>query len=112
MQSSQSPVAPAKSMSKTEMIQALALESGLERKQCAQVVDALSKVISKQLGKEGPGVLVLLGLLKITKQVKPAVAAGTRPNPFKKGEMMEVKEKPACTLPKVKALKALKDMMS
>jgi len=48
--------------------------------------------------------------LKITVITKPATKATQRANPFKPGEMMTVKAKPARKVVKIRALKALKDM--
>jgi hypothetical protein len=45
-------------------------------------------------------------------QDKPATEAATRPNPFKPGEMMDVKAKPARRVVKVRPLKNLKDMVA
>jgi hypothetical protein len=51
---------------------------------------------------------VVPGLMKLTATFKPASKATTKPNPFKPGEMMEVKAKPAKTVLKIRALKNLK----
>jgi hypothetical protein len=51
------------------------------------------------------------GLAKVTVVRKPATKAGQRPNPFKPGEMMEVKAKPARNIIRVRPLKMLKDMV-
>ncbi len=50
--------------------------------------------------------------MKITVIKKPATKAGTRPNPFKPGEMMDVKAKPARNVVKVRPLKSLKEMVA
>ena len=99
-------------MSKSAVYQELATKTGLTRKQIGQVFDALSGIIKAQLGKKGPGVFKVPGsLFKLKLQHVPARKAGTKPNPFKKGEMMEVKAKPAYSKVKVLALKSLKDMV-
>ena len=100
----------AKPRGKSEIFMAIGNETGLSRKQVASVFESLSKNISKDLGK-GPGVFAVPGLMKITVVKKPAVKAGTRPNPFKPGEMMQVKARPARKVVKVRPLKALKDMV-
>ncbi|MDX2200859.1 MAG: HU family DNA-binding protein [Phycisphaerae bacterium] len=95
---------------KSEIYNAVAGDTGLSRKQVASVFESLSNHIKKDLGK-GPGVFAVPGLMKITVVKKPAVKAGTRPNPFKPGEMMQVKARPARKVVKVRPLKALKDMV-
>lgn len=100
----------AKPLSKSEILNALAEATSLPRKQIAGVLDALGGLISKNIGKKGPGVFTVPGLLKISVIVKDATKAGMRPNPFKPGEMMKVAAKPARRVVKIRALKSLKDM--
>tara|TARA_R110002095_G_scaffold34106_2_gene32616 strand:+ start:3034 stop:3441 length:408 start_codon:yes stop_codon:yes gene_type:complete len=100
-----------KPLTKTEILNALAEGSGLTKKEVTAVLDELSALISKNLGKRGPGVFNVPGLLKIQVQRKPATKATTRPNPFKPGEMMQVAAKPARNVVKVRPLKALKEMV-
>ena len=103
--------AAAKPMSKTEIFNALAESTGLTKKEVASVIDGLTELIAKSLGKKGPGAFNLPGLLKIFVQRKPATKATTRPDPFRPGEMMNVKAKPARNVVKVRTLKGLKDMV-
>jgi nucleoid DNA-binding protein len=99
-----------KPKSKTEVLNALAESTGLSRKDVANVFAQLSELIGKEIGKKGPGAFSLPGLLKIQVVRKPATKASTRENPFKKGEMMVVKAKPARNVVKIRALKSLKDL--
>jgi hypothetical protein len=101
----------AKPKNKSQTYTELAETTGLSRKQVQQFFESLGGLIQKELGKKGPGVFVIPGLLKLKRVVKPATKASMRPNPFKPGEMMEVKAKPATTRVKAQALKALKDML-
>jgi len=103
--------ATAKPKNKSQTYTELAEATGLSRKHDQQLFEALSNVTRKQLGQTRPGVFVLPGLLKMKRVVKPATKATVRPNPFKPGEMMEVKAKPATTRVKAQALKNLKDML-
>ena len=98
-----------KSMSKTEILNTLAEKTGLAKKEVAGVLEALEDVIGDNLGKKGPGVFNLPGLIKITVQHKPAVPARKGINPFTKEEQM-FKAKPARNVVKVRPLKKLKDM--
>ena len=98
-------------MTKTELLEALSTGSALTKKQVGQVLDVLGEVIGKQLGKKGEGLFVLPGLLKITRVTRPARKAGKKPNPFKPGEMMDVKARPAHNVVKVRPLKKIKEMV-
>ena len=100
-----------KPLSKTDMLNELAATTGHTRKEVAAVFEALSALIAKELGKKGPGSFSIPGLLRIKKIMKPATKGGTRPNPFKPGEMMDVKAKPAKNVVKTQPLKGLKDLV-
>jgi nucleoid DNA-binding protein len=104
-------MATAKSITKSETYQHLATATGLTRKQVAQLFEALEELIKKEMGKKGPGVFAVPGLLKIKRVHKPATKGGTRPSPFNPGEMMVVKPKPARSVVKALPLKGLKDMV-
>lgn len=99
-----------KPLTKTEVINALAESTGLARKDVTNVIAQLTELIGKEIGKKGPQVFNLPGLMKITVITKPPTKATQRPNPFKPGEMMTVKAKPQRKLVKIRALKSLKDM--
>ena len=99
----------AKPASKSEVITRIAESTELSRKQVASVFDALSQQIGSAVGKKGPGVFAVPGLMKITVIQKPATKARKGINPFTKEEVM-FKAKPARKVIKVRALKALKDM--
>ncbi len=104
--------ASAKPRGKSELYKLLADHTGLQRKQVANVFETLHKVMSVDLAKPAdkkPKVFVLPGLLKVQAIYKPATKATTRENPFKPGEMMDVKAKPARTVIKVRPLKGLKN---
>lgn len=100
-----------KAKSKTELLGAVADQAGLTRKEVAAVLDALADVVRSELSASGPGSVSLAGLVKITVVEKPAKPEATKPNPFKPGEMMTVKAKPASRVIKVRPLKTLKDMV-
>jgi nucleoid DNA-binding protein len=100
-----------KPMTKSAVFQEVANSTKLTRKQVSEVFDALAGLIKGQLGKKGPGVFTIPGLLKLKLKKRPATKAGKRPNPFKPGEMMEVKAKPARNDVKALALKSLKEMI-
>jgi len=99
----------AKPATKSEVLASIAATTQLSRKQVASVFEALAGVIKKAVGKKGPGVFALPGLLKIVVVQKPAVKARMGINPFTQQEQM-FKAKPARKVIKVRPLKALKDM--
>ena len=95
--------------SKSEILSSIAESTQLTRKQVASVFEGLAGLIEKNVGKKGPGVFVVPGLMKILVIQKPAVKARKGINPFTKQEQM-FKAKPARRVIKIRALKALKDM--
>ena len=100
-----------KSLSKSAVYQEVASATNLTRKQVSEVFEALGQLIKKELGKKGSGVFTIPGLLKLKLRKRPATKAGKRPNPFKPGEMMEVKARPASNIVKALPLKSLKEMV-
>jgi hypothetical protein len=101
----------AKPLAKSNVYGEIAQTTGLSRKQVAQVFDALAELLKRELGKKGVGLFNVAGLMKIKRVSKPATKGGVRPNPFKPGEMITVKPKPARNVVKVLALKGLKEMV-
>ena len=99
----------AKAATKSEILTSIATATELSRKQVSSVFDALSDLIGKNVGKKGPGIFAVPGLMKITVVNKPATKARKGINPFTKEEVM-FKAKPARRVVKVRPLKALKDM--
>jgi nucleoid DNA-binding protein len=99
-----------KPATKSEVLASVAATTQLSRKQVASVFEALAGVIKTAVGKKGPGVFALPGLLKIVVVQKPAVPARLGINPFTKQQQM-FKAKPARKVIKVRPLKALKDMV-
>jgi nucleoid DNA-binding protein len=95
-----------KRMSKTQFVAAVADKSGLTKKQTTAALEAITKVVTRELGKKGPGEVVLPGLIKLTVVVKPATPAHEGINPFTK-QPMTYKAKPARKVVKARALKTL-----
>ncbi len=99
-------------MSKSQLVGMIAEETELARKDVNAVLGSLSTQIERSLGRRGPGVFTLPGLVKIERKKVPARKARRGvPNPFKPGEMMDIPAKPATTKIKVRALKNLKSMV-
>ena len=99
----------AKAATKSEILVKIAESTKLSRKEVASVFDALSNQIKFAVGKKGPGVFAVPGLMKILVQ-KPATPAHMGINPFTKQEVM-FKARPARKAIKVRPLKALKDFV-
>ena len=99
----------AKVATKSEILAGIAASTELSRKQVAAVFDAFYGLIKANVGKKGPGVFVVPGLMKIMVIQKPATQAHMGINPFTKQEVT-FKAKPARKAIKVRPLKKLKDM--
>ena len=98
----------AKAASKSAIYQELAAKTDLPKKKVAEVFDALTGYIHDQVGKKGPGVFTLPGLLKIKRVEKPATKPRQGRNPAT-GEPIMIPAKPKRTVVKALALKALKE---
>lgn len=99
-----------KPMTKTEVLSTIADKTGLSKRDVGNVFDALGDLIGQNLGKKGPGVFNVPGLMKVKVIRKPATKARKGINPFTKEETT-FKAKPARNVVKIQPLKALKDMV-
>jgi len=99
---------PDKRMNKSEFVAALAKKSGLTKKQAASALDTINAIVAQQLGKQGPGEVLIPGLLKLSAVNQPATRQHEGVNPFTKQPMI-YKAKPAHKVIRVRPLKALKD---
>jgi len=99
---------PNKRMSKSQFVITLAEKSGLNKKQAISALDTINAMVAQQLGKRGPGEVLIPGLLSLNVVEKPATRAHEGINPFTK-EPMTYKAKAARKVIKVRPLKALKD---
>lgn len=97
-----------KRMSKTQFVATLAEKSGLNKKQASSALETINSMIAQELGKQGPGEVLIPGLLKLNVVEKPATRKHEGVNPFTK-EPMIYKAKAAHKVIKVRLLKALKD---
>jgi nucleoid DNA-binding protein len=100
----------AKPMSKSEIVAGIAETTGLAKKQVSSVLEAMAGQIQKSLGRSGPGVYTVPGLMKLIVVRKPATKAHKGVNPFT-GEETMFKAKPARNVVKIRPLKSLKDMV-
>jgi len=101
-----------KSITKGQFITEIAETTELSKAQVTSVFETMSEIIVKNLGKKGPGVIAIPGLLKLKARRVNAVKGGKSvPNRFKPGEMTVTKDKPAHTKVSVRALKGLKESL-
>ncbi len=99
-----------KPRTKSQIYGDLAEAVDLKRKEVASVFEEFSALIKKDIGKRGPGVFTVPGLMKIKVVRKPATKSRKGINPFT-GEETVFKAKPARNVVKVLPLKALKEMV-
>ncbi len=95
---------------KGEVYTKLAAKCNLSKKQVSTVFEEFTELIGGELGKKGPGVFVIPGLLKLKVVRKEATKAKQGINPFTK-EPMIYKAKPARNVVKAYPLKSLKEMV-
>ncbi len=99
-----------KKYTKTEILNEIAQNTDLSRKQVNDVLEELGVLIERHVKKRSTGEFTLPGLLKIKTVKKPARPARKNvPNPFKPGETMDIPRKPASTRVKILPLKKLKE---
>ena len=99
-----------KARTKSEVFSELAETTELTKRQVSEVFEAMADLIRKDLGRRGPGVFTVPGLMKIKVVRKPATKARRGINPFT-GEETVFKAKPARNVVKVQPLKNLKGMV-
>ena len=100
-----------KPLTKSEIIANIVAATELPKKDVTAIFDALTEEIKKSFGKKGANVFVLPGLLKIDlKQVKAQPAKKGVKNSLT-GEVYDRPAKPAHKKIRVRALKALKEMV-
>ena len=99
-----------KPRTKGEVFNAIAGASCMTRKEVAVMFNALGELLAADLGKKGPGVMQVPGLMKVIVKRLPATKARKGINPFTGLETM-FKAKPARNVVKVRAMKALKSMV-
>ena len=90
-------------MNKTELIDAIAKETGLSKKDSGAALEAITGIVSKALKKKDKVQLVGFGTFETSKR-----AARTGKNP-QTGEAIKI---PAAVVPKFKPGKALKDAVN
>ena len=99
-----------KPMTKSAIINELAQNTELTKKQVSSVFDELAILIERHIKKRAPGQFILPGLMKIEVKRKPATKARKGINPFTREETV-FKAKPARNVVKIRPLKKVKEMV-
>ena len=100
----------ASKLTKTQFISALSEGSGLDKKAVGALLDALTKLVTEQLGKNGPGELTIPNLIKLKTKDTPATQDREGEDPFTK-KPRTFKGKPASKKVLARPVKALKDLV-
>ncbi len=99
----------AQKQTKTQILTAISEETGLSRKDVTAVFASMSNLISRHVMKRGSGEFSVPDCgIKVRRVMKPRTKARMGRNPAT-GEAIKIPAKPAKTVVKVAALKALKD---
>lgn len=96
-------------LTKGRILKEIAVATNLRQKQVDKVLEALSRLIKKELS--GPGEFILPGLLTLKRVHKPATPEKKGPNPFNKAQEIVFKAKAARNVVKARTLKKLNDMV-
>ena len=97
-------------MSNTQFVAAFVKESGLTSKQARSAIKTINAIIGQQLGKQGPGQVLIPGLLKLMVVEKPSVPQHDGVNPFTR-EQKTYPAKAARKVLRVRPLKALREAL-
>ena len=104
-------VAIPKKQTRLQMIQMIADESGINKRDVKQVFDVTLSVMARHMQSRGSGEFMLPGLpIKVRRIKKKATKSREGRNPFT-GEVITIPAKPARQVIKVAAMKALKEMI-
>ena len=96
---------------KLQILQAIAEDTNLTRKQVADVFNSLGGLVQRHIQRRGSGEFSIPETgVKIRRVKKPARKSRMGRNPAT-GETIKIAAKPATTVVKVTALKALKEML-
>lgn len=94
-------------LSKSQMFEALAEDSGVTKSEVKKVWGSLERLIEASICERGYGQFTLPGLMKVTTVRRPAIKARRGINPFTREEIW-FKAKPATTGVRIRALKKMK----
>lgn len=95
-------------LTKSALLNMIAEENGITRKQAAGVIDTLEGALKGSVHPKGSGEFTFPGLFKVTLRKVPARKAGTLIRNPATGEMMKAAAKPASVRVKIRPLSKLK----
>ena len=98
-------------LTKTQITAALAEAWGLDKRAINALLEALVDLVGKQLGANGPGEIVIPGLVKLKAKATAATKDRDGVHPITKQPMV-IKGKPASRKVRATPIKALKDVVS
>ena len=102
----------AEKQTKTQILTAIAEDTGLSRKEVAAVFSSMSNLITRHVQRRGSGEFSVPDCgIKVRRVIKPRTKARMGRNPAT-GEAIKIAAKPAKTVIKMTALKALKDKIA
>ena len=109
--------APAKAkkpkLSKSQFYQHIADATEMKKADVMKVFDAMTDLVHKELSTKGPGEITVPGLYKLSvTRIKAAKGGQKKPNPFKPGEFLITKDKPARTKLKARGLKTFLEALA
>ena len=97
---------------KTQILSAIAEETGLSKKEVQAVLGATKALAARHLAKNGSGEFTVPEVgVKLRRVHRPARKAGEARNPFT-GEMVQVAARPASLSVRATAMKAIKDTVA
>jgi nucleoid DNA-binding protein len=96
--------------SRGDLVRTIAAGTDLKPGKVKEVFEALTAIMTADLGKKGPGEFNFNGLVKLRTVDKPATKARKGRNPFT-GEEITIKAKPASRRVRARALRGLNSMI-
>lgn len=105
------PVMSGNKLTKTQVLISLAEGSGLDKKAVVAVLDAITTLAKRELGKAGSGELVIPGIVKLKAKDTPATTDREGLHPITKQPTV-IKGKPASRKIRATPIKALKDLVA
>ena len=106
------PAKPVKAITKSEIYAEIAETTTLTKAQVKAVFEAIQELVVKHLGKK-PQKVILPGLMRFTlKKTKAQKGGQKKPDPFKPGQFMITKDKPASVKVKAFPVKALSEAVT
>lgn len=97
-------------MSKTQFVATFTKQSGLTSSQARTAIRTINAIIGQQLGKDGPGQILIPGLLKLIVVDKPATPQHNGVSPLT-NEQVTYPAKAAHKVLRARPLKALREAL-